>query len=494
MLNRLLVIFCLFSSPATFAQETGMFLITRNYRNRSFPEKATIVVDWKELQKHKSIPDRGDFDITDGNFGKRLTKKVVDTNGDGQPDVVVIDYVFESDAPVYSFSLKPNGKVVSLSPTNASPDTRLIVTYLSKDPNIDNWPDKIIESAMSFYPEPTSFDVDVGFFLNGVFKRWQETKNQSYFNYIKKWADRLLDSHGYIDPKQYNVANYRLEDLLPGRVFISLYEVTKDAKYKGAAQQLRQQLQYQPRTTDGGYWHQQTDPYQMWLDDVYSVDVFLMHYAKVFNEPAVFDQAMQQINLVKEHNGDPETGLLYHGWDESGNDVWANEETGTSREFWSRGIALYYISLLECIDYIPVESLDRKLLGQMFRELSKPVQKFEDPKTGLWFQVINKSYEPRNWIEPSASALFAYGFAKGSNKGIFDKTYLASAQKAFVSLQRDYVFFDDQGRLYFDGTVKQSSLNTKISKGDLDYYVSNERRVNDLKGLAALLYLAMELD
>lgn len=341
---------------------------------------------------------------------------------------------------------------------------------------------------MSLNPEPTGFNSDFAYFLTAVFKQWQESKNDAYYNYIKKWADRLIDSHGYLDPKYYNVADYELEDLLPGRIFISLYEVTKDQKYKGAAQQLRQQLQYQPRTSDGGYWHRQASPFQMWLDGAYTADVFLMQYAKTFNEPKMFEEAMQQIELVHEHNTDPDTGLLYHGWDESINNAWANEDTGTSPEFWSRGIAWYYTALLESIDYIPLESPDRKVLGQMFRDLTKPVRKFEDPKTALWFQVINKSYEPRNWFETSASAMFAYCFAKGFNKGILDKSYLASAQKTFVSLQKEYVFFDADGRVYLDGAVKNSK------QGDLDNYLTAEKRVNDYKGLGALLYLSMELD
>jgi unsaturated rhamnogalacturonyl hydrolase len=108
--------------------------------------------------------------------------------------------------------------------------------------------------------------------------------------------------------------------------------------------------------------------------------------------------------------------------------------------------------------------------------------------------VINKSYEPRNWHESSATAMFAYAFAKGFNRGALDKTYLAAAQKAFDALKDQYIYFDDEGRLYLDGIVKVGSLNTNTSKGDLDYYVSTERRMNDYKGLGALLHLAMELD
>jgi unsaturated rhamnogalacturonyl hydrolase len=208
----------------------------------------------------------------------------------------------------------------------------------------------------------------------------------------------------------------------------------------------------------------------------------------------LYKESMQQIQLVHEHNGDAGTGLLYHGWDESANKVWANEETGTSPEFWSRGIGWYLMALIDCIDYIPLESQDRKELGAMFKELSKSVLKYQDAKTGMWYQVINKAYEPRNWHEVSATAMFAYAFAKGYNKGALDKTYLTAAQKAFDALKDQHLYFDDEGRLYLDGTVKIGTLNVKTSKGDLDYYVSTERRINDYKGLGALLYLTQELD
>lgn len=509
LISRITLILLL--STSAFAQtapadrrEKGLFIVTRDYKIRPFPEAATIVLEWDQLKNHKTIPESGDFEITDSNFGKKLTKKVIDANADGEPDRVVIEYVFESDEPVFSFSVRPNGKAVSLSPTPATAvgDTRLKVTYLTNKQEVANWPDKIIESTMSFYPDPATLPIyapgnysyEYAFFLNAMFARWKETQNQAYFSYIKKWADRFIDSHGYLNAKHYNVAEYRLDDILPGRIFLSLYEVTKDGKYKAAADQLRQQLKYQPRTSDGGYWHKQMYPYQMWLDGVYMADIFTMQYAKMFGDPSMYREAMQQINLVYEHNSDPGTGLLYHGWDESGNPVWSNEETGTSPEFWARGIGWYYMALIECIEYIPLESQDRKILGQRFRDMTKPIQKFQDEKSGLWYQVINKSFEPRNWLETSSSAMFAYAFAKGNRVGIFDKSYLALAKKTFNTFQQDYIFFDDQGRLYFDGTVKIGTLNPKVSKGDLDYYVTTERRVNDYKGLGALLYLSMELD
>lgn len=130
----------------------------------------------------------------------------------------------------------------------------------------------------------------------------------------------------------------------------------------------------------------------------------------------------------------------------------------------------------------------------MLKELAKGVKNYQDKKTGLWFQVTDKGDQPGNWIETSGSAMFAYTFAKGERKGFFDKSYRVAEQKAFDGLTNDYVFFDDEGKLYLDQTVKIGTLNIKTSKGDYDYYISTERRINDYKGLAALLYLSQEMD
>ncbi len=489
-----------------FGQTTkGLFVVTR--QNPKAGEQRVLFIDEQKLEENGALAVGRDFDIINQNSGKRLEKTIV---RQGNRVLAKLNVTFESDEPVFAFSVVPNTQI-HITPVEGEvvEDPQLTITYLrgwasfqASGHKVDRWSDQIIQSTLSFYPDPATLPIyapgnysyEYAFFLNAAFLRWQQNHRPEYLQYLRKWADRFIDSHGTLNPKHYKVADYRLDDLLPGRLFLSLYEVTKESRYKGAADHLKQQLQYQPRTSEGGYWHKQMYPYQMWLDGVYMADVFTMQYASMFNDPALFKESMRQIRLVHERNGDPKTGLLYHGWDESLNDVWANEETGTSPEFWSRGIAWYMMALLECIDYVPLESPDRKELGMLFRELTRSVLKFQEPKTGLWYQVTNKGYEPRNWFETSASAMFAYAFAKGHRKGILDKTYLDAARKTFETLKRDYIFFDQQGRLYLDGTVKIGTLNPKVSKGDLDYYVSTERRVNDYKGLGALLYLSLELE
>src|SRR6218665_1270209 len=183
----------------------------------------------------------------------------------------------------------------------------------------------------------------------------------------------------------------------------------------------------------------------MWLDGIYMGDVFSSHYAALFNKPEFFDEAIHQIKLISEHTTDPRTGLMYHGWDESKNKVWADQQKGTSPEFWGRAIGWYITALVECLDYIPENHPQRKEVITILQKLAKSVLNYQDAKSHLWYQVVDKGSQPGNWIETSASAMFTYAFAKGYRKGYLDKTYYAAAKKSFAALINDYIYFDDEG-------------------------------------------------
>ena len=470
-------------------------------------EKVSIVVEHKALLGKAPFAATG-FTVTDGNFGKPVTYRLLDADKDGKADQVVMDFAFTSDEPVYSFTVEAASVLPKVETGSLKPDARLTVTCLFpsaqwiKEKGQVSWPDKIIESTMAFYPDPAmlplyapgNYSYEYAFFLNAMLQRSQEIKKDSYYAYVKKWADRFLDSHGRLDPQHYDVQQYRLDDILPGRTFLSLYQINGNEKYKNAADQLKSQLAYQPRTSEGGYWHKEIYPNQMWLDGIYMADIFAMQYAAAFNQPQFFNDATKQMKLIWDHTYDESKGLLYHGWDESYNKVWAHPENGTSPEFWSRAIGWYMMAVVECSDYLPLDHPKRKEIGGLFKELSKSVRNYQNKQSGLWYQVTDRAIEPGNWIETSGSAMFAYAFAKGERKGFLDKTYKASAQQAFKALIDDYVYFDDEGKIYMDQTVKIGTLNPKNSKGDYAYYISTERRINDYKGLGALLYLSLEMD
>src|SRR5690606_20679287 len=142
---------------------------------------------------------------------------------------------------------------------------------------------------------------------------------------------------------------------------------------------------------------------------------------------------------------------------------------------------------------LPEDHPSRQTIVAIFRDLAGSIAQYQDADTKLWYQVIDKGDQPDNWIETSCSAMFAYGFAKGVNKGLLDESYRKRAHEAFDALVRDYTWFDSKGNLYFDQTVKVGTLNLKVSKGDYEYYIGGERRINDYKGLGALLYASLAL-
>ena len=75
----------------------------------------------------------------------------------------------------------------------------------------------------------------------------------------------------------------------------------------------------------------------MWLDGVYMAGPFLAEFAAQFDTPELFDDLAQEIFLIEKHMRDPQTGLLYHGWDESHQQRWANSQRPVARRTSGRG-------------------------------------------------------------------------------------------------------------------------------------------------------------
>lgn len=494
--------------PVASCQANGtdklLFTVQRS-GSKPFPSKenAVIVLSWTEVLRRFPAASGLSISVTDLNFGKPAKAVLLDANGDKKPESLVMEFTFTSNEPVYTFAIGKGKQKLSLVKTGAAA-SNLSVTFLSRPTDVSriNWTKEIVESTMKFYPDPTGISINApgqwnyeyGYFLTGVYRYGQATGDKKYIDYVKQWADHFIDDRGKIDTIQYRVKEYKLDDILPGRLFLFLYEQTKEEKYKRATEILMDHIKHQPKTSDGGYWHKQIYPHQMWLDGIFMGDIYSTQYATVFNDPKMYDEAIYQIKLIHKHTIDPVTGLMYHGWDESKNKVWAHPEKGTSPEFWGRAMGWYIMALTECLDYIPQDHPERKDVIKILQDLAASVLKYQDKKSALWYQVIDKGTQPGNWIETSCSAMFGYAYAKGAHQGTLDKQYLQHATKVFNALRDQYIYFDDQGRLYFEQTVKVGTLNPKSSKGDFEYYISTERRINDYKGLASLLHLSLELD
>ncbi|KAA9339901.1 glycoside hydrolase family 88 protein [Hymenobacter busanensis] len=339
------------------------------------------------------------------------------------------------------------------------------------------------------------WDYEQGLMLKALERVWQRTGDPKYFTYIQKDLDQFVREDGSI--RTYKLEDYNLDNLTTGHALLTLAQtsVPKQEKYVKAAQYLRKQLDGQPRTKEGGFWHKKVYPNQMWLDGLYMAEPFYAEYSQAFNQPASFDDVAKQFALIEKHLVDPKTGLMYHGYDESKEQKWANKTTGQSPNFWDRGMGWYAMALVDVLDYFPQNHPQRQQLVKDVQRLAPVLAKYQDAKTGTWSLVVDQAGRKGNYAEASGSSMFVYMLAKGVRLGYLDKKFGAVAQKGYDGLLKQFVATEADGGLAFNGTVSVGGLGgNPYRDGSFEYYISEPLRKNDLKGVGPFILASLEME
>ena len=351
------------------------------------------------------------------------------------------------------------------------------------------WPDSLVNEP----GKPEKWAYEQGVLLKGIEGVWYGTGEGSYFKYIQQGVDHFVNADGTI--RTYKNEDYSLDNILPGRVVLLLYNVTGQEKYRRAAELLRAQLKTQPRTSEGGFWHKKIYPEQMWLDGLYMGEPFYAEYAATFHEDADFDDIAKQFTLMELHARDAKTGLLYHGWDESRQQRWADSATGHSPNFWGRALGWYAMALVDTLDYFPKAQPKRESLIAILRRLAVAIERYQEPKSGLWYQVLDKGHERGNYWESSASCMFVYALAKGVRQGYLPASYLRVAQKGYQGIVNRFIETDANGQVNLTGTVSVAGLGgSPYRDGSYQYYLSEKVVTNDPKGVGAFLLASTEME
>lgn len=366
----------------------------------------------------------------------------------------------------------------------------------------DLWSVRIGNSLLAIFPNEVAYpsipkskhwDYERGAVLQGVWQLYKATGKEKYFGYVKKNIDQFVGEDGLI--KTYNYSAFNIDNIATGRQLLALYKTTGDIKYKIAADTLRKQLANHPRTNEGGFWHKKIYPYQMWLDGLYMAEPFYAEYAQMFNEPSAYDDITNQFIYIEAHTRDQVTGLLYHAWDESKKQKWADSVTGRSPHFWGRAMGWYAWALVDVLDYIPESHPKRAELIAILQRLSSALIKYREPQSGLWYQIIDQANRTGNYLESSASCMFVYAFAKGANEGYLDKSYYTVAQQSFKGIIDSMVTIDDKGVVSLHHTCQGAGLGgNPYRDGSYDYYISEKQRTDDFKALGPFILAALELE
>ncbi len=340
---------------------------------------------------------------------------------------------------------------------------------------------------------PPKWVYDFGVVLNGMKNLWLETGDKKYFDQIKKGVDAFVNEDGTI--RTYKVEDYNLDQVLMGRSVLLLYSVTGDEKYRKAADLIRSQLKNQPRTNEGGFWHKKIYPSQMWLDGLYMGEPFYAEYARTFHETQDFDDIANQFVWMEKNVRDEKTGLLYHAWDESRQQKWADKTTGCASQFWGRAMGWYAMALVDALDYFPENHPRRAELVAILNREMNALERVQDKKSGVWWLILDKPNEKGNYLEASASAMFVYAMAKGVRKGYLPQSFMKSANQAWAGIQKQFLTDSVGGKLTLEKTIGGAGLGgNPYRAADYNYYVSEKVVTNDPKGVGAFLLAASEME
>lgn len=311
-----------------------------------------------------------------------------------------------------------------------------------------------------------------------------------YFGYMQRHMDSFIGEDGSI--RTYRLEEYNLDQINQGKNLFLLYQKTGEQRYAEAAHLLAAQLISHPRTSEGGFWHKKVYPFQMWLDGLYMASPFLAQFGAVFQRPELIDEAARQLLLIERRTRDPRTGLLYHGWDESKEQEWADSTTGLSSHFWSRAMGWYVMACVDCLEHFPVTHPQRGTIIGIFQRVCGALLEVQDKETGLWYQVLDQAGRKGNYLEATGSTMFVYAMAKGLRLGYLERSFREAMLIGYEGIVKHLVTEDSEG-IHLHQICNGAGLS-KDRNGSYDYYISEAVVSDTPMGVGPLLLASLEVE
>lgn len=331
------------------------------------------------------------------------------------------------------------------------------------------WVDSLDTYAREEYMPPQKF-------------RWTWMKASLLFVHTKQadWdvqnnRDQYMDFVQKSMDKRYGRANGKSPNAVAsglGMSYLSLNQ--KGEKYEKAALKIFKDYQNVKRTDNGGISHKRLFK-ELWDDTIFMIGIYLQKMYLWTKDEKYIDELFLQIEAHREKLSDPETGLWYHGWDGDnknrcnlcGQSGWSKNPEKRSHEFWGRGNGWVVVTLAETVLTLDKNHPKRPLAEQYLKEMIQNLPAVQDSLTGHWYQLPMKPTQAGNYIESSATAMFAYGILVALEEGVVSGAeFEKSIERAYAGLRDHSV--KDLGNGYL--SIKNVCKGTCI--GDMDYYLN----------------------
>ena len=364
----------------------------------------------------------------------------------------------------------------------------------------------------------------MGIELEGMLDTYLRYGGDDILRYCQEYTDTMISAQG--DIRGYNMLDYNLDNIRTGHFVTRMYQLWPEDKNLTAMKTMMKQLQEQPRTiADKVYWHKAIYAYQVWLDGIFMglpyrcLTAPLTTSAKDVKKGAVtkiYDDAVNQLKMTYARTLDPKTGLNRHAYDETRNTFWADKETGLSQHCWGRAQGWFTMALIEVLDALPEDYARRHEVVELLQKDLAAVVKWQDEKTGLWYQVMDSPQREGNYLESTCSAMFTYVLLKAYRKGYVGTKFREAGIKAYKGIVNNFIRVnedktisltsccsvaglgpaatpeveDAMRRVNPKGTVKEN----RRRDGSFDYYLSEEVRDNDAKGIGPFIWASLEME
>jgi rhamnogalacturonyl hydrolase YesR len=332
-----------------------------------------------------------------------------------------------------------------------------------------------------------------GYTLSGIEMVARYTGDRKYWDFIRRVMDRFIDEKGNIKGARLD----SLDNVMSGSIVVGLWERTHDERYRAAAGQIRKAFDSFPRNSDGGFWHSPRLTGEMWVDGVFMGQMPLIRYGHSIDDAEYcFNEAARQIIAFATHARKGDSGLYYHAWAEkpelpvvigghrpTTETHWANPQTGLSSEVWSEGLGWYALIMAETLAVMPKDHPRRGEVLDIYTRLAAGLKRNQDPKSGRWFQVVDKGGRVDNWTDTSGSAMFTYSIQRGIELGLLKKaeyaTVVSKGYKGILANAR----IDNEGLVNIYSACE--GLCVQASYAD---YINYPKAVNANEAVAGFLW------
>jgi len=323
-------------------------------------------------------------------------------------------------------------------------------------------------------------------------------KNEGILNYLKEYPATMIDEKGNITGYKYK--DFNLDNVRTARYVFRMNQLEPQKNVEKALKTLFKQLEKQPRTKEGVWWHKAIYANQVWLDGIFmGLPYYTMAAPYMKGEKKAvkyYNDAVDQITKTDKRTYDEKTNLWKHAWDETHSMFWANKETGKSKHTWARALGWYVMAMTEVLDVLPENYARRGEVVDLLNKAMKSVVAYQDKQSGVWYDVLDVK-DPRNYLESTASSMFAYVLLKGVRKGYLDASFKAAGIKAYEGIIKEFINVNADKTISLTKCCSVSGLGPDKSPnrdGSFEYYMSEPIRDNDAKGVGPFVWASLEME